>query len=235
MAKTTPCWMGLCWLSGLPRLVQAAVPLDSTRGHRQFSLGLQATRFSAAGFVAATPSGEPTVFQGLFPTLGGQLAPRWRVELGAWGRREVAPETTETDVNGGIYRYASTSTCFVLPLLVRFSLFPHLRHGRVEALAGFVGFHTRTQTQLSYTPAGQSLRPLVPASSSEYNDGPLLLGLGATYELTRHWSVRVEASVNWSFTSSLLSTALGGPAAAWQPGYGGGLHYTFAFPRRPRH
>jgi hypothetical protein len=122
------------------------VPLDSTHWHQQFSLSLQATCFSAAGFLAATPSGEPTVLQGLFPTLSGQLAPRWRVEVGGWGRREVSPETTEIDANGGSYRYASTSTCFVLPLLVGFSLFPHLRHGRVEALAGFVRFHTRTQT-----------------------------------------------------------------------------------------
>jgi hypothetical protein len=158
------------------------------------------------------------VLQGLFPTLSGQLAPRWRVEVGGWGRREVSPETTEIDANGGSYRYASTSTCIVLPLLVGFSLFPHLRHGRVEALAGFVRFHTRTQTQLSYTPAGQPLRPLAPSSSSEYDDGPLLLGFGATYELTRHWSVRIEASANWSFMSSLLSTApiagplLGSPA-----------------------
>jgi hypothetical protein len=123
----------------------------------------------------------------------------------------------------------------VLPLLVRFSLFPHLRHGRVEALAGFVRFHTRTETQLSYTPAGQFPQPFAPSSSSEHNDGPLLFRLGATYEVTRHWSVRVEASANWSFTSSLLSTALGSWASAWQPGYGGGLHYTFAFPKRPQH
>ena len=237
VARITPCWLGLCCVTGLglPRVVQAAVPLDSARWHRQFSLGLQAARFSAAGFLATNPSGEPTVFQGLFPTLGGQLAPRWRVEVGAWGRREVFPEITETDGSGGIYRYAGTSSCFVLPLLVHFSLFPHLQHGRIEALAGFVRFHTRTETQLSYTPAGQSPRPFAPSSTSEYNDGPLLLGLGATYEVTRHWSVRIEASANWSFTSSLLSTALGGRAAAWQPGYGGGLHYTFAFPRRPQH
>jgi hypothetical protein len=201
MARTPLCWIGLCWIVGLPRLVQGAVPLDSTRWHRQFSLGLQAARFSATGFLATTSSGEPTVFQGLFPTLGGQLAPRWRVELGAWGRREVLPETTEMDGSGGLYRYTGTSSCLVLPLLVRFSLFPHLRHGRVEALAGFVRFHTRTETQLSYTPAGQFPQPFAPSSTSEHNDGPLLFGLGATYEVSRHWSVRVEASANWSFTS----------------------------------
>jgi hypothetical protein len=66
---------GLLALLVGPALVRAAVLADSTHWHRQFSVGLQPTRLWVAGLVQAS-GGEPVVFQGLFPTVGGQLSPR---------------------------------------------------------------------------------------------------------------------------------------------------------------
>jgi hypothetical protein len=213
--------------------MRAAVPADSSRWLRPFSVGLQPTRFLVAGIVQASGD-KPVVFQGLFPTLGGQLGPRWRLELAAWGRHTSTPERLETAVNGDRYRYASASTYFVLPLIVRFSLLPHVRHWRVDALAGLVGLYTQTATQFSYTPAGRPLQPLSPSSTQERNDSPVLLGIGASYALSAHWSVRGEVSANWSLAGSLVRTVFGGTAFPWQPGYGVGLHYTLALPSSQR-
>jgi len=225
--------VGLLALFSGPALVRAAVPADSTHWHRQFSVGLQPTRFWVAGLVQGA-GGEPVVFQGLFPTIGGQLSPRWRLELAGWGQHSSTPEKTETAVNGDRYRSASTSAYSVIPMLVRFSLLPHLRHWRVEALAGVVGIRTQRDTQFSYTPAGEPLRPLSPSSMDEFNDTFLLFGVGTTYVLSAHWSVRGEVSTNWSLAGSLVRTVFGGTSFPWQPGFGMGLHYNFAFPAHQR-
>jgi hypothetical protein len=233
MARLLRRVVGLLALFIVPALVRAAVPADSTHWHRQFSVGLQPTRFWVAGLVQAS-GGKPVVFQGLFPTVGGQLSPRWRVELAGWGQHAATPEKTETAVNGDRYRSASSSAYSVIPMLVRFSLLPHIRHWQIEALAGLMAIHTQRDTQFSYTPAGEPLRPLSPSSTNEFNDSFLLLGVGITYGLSTHWSVRGEASTNWSLTGSLIRTAFGGTAFPWQPGFGMGLHYTFAFSAHQR-
>jgi hypothetical protein len=149
---------------------------------------------------------------------------------GGLGQHASTPEKTETAVNGDRYRSASTRAYAVLPILVRLSLLPHLRQWRVETLAGVVAIHTQRATQFSYTPAGEPLRPLSPASMEEFNDSFLLFGVGTTYVLSTHWRVRAEASANWSVAGSLVRTAFGGTSFPWQPGFGMGLHYTFAFP-----
>jgi hypothetical protein len=210
----------------------AAMPVDSTR-KLPFYVGLQLVNFRFTGLGQTDAEGQASAYRGLMPTMGYQLSRRAKVEVGAiWRGQDIAGKMVVVEYpNGGLYRYYDSYNSRVVPLVVRYSLVPRLRHWGAEAIAGFALLHSRVEGNRSMTEPGQTLQPFSVGGFTEANDLPLLLGTAVTYNPTHHWTIRGEGRLNWSWLGSTVGAVLFGGVFLPQSGVSVGVQYNFGLSR----
>jgi hypothetical protein len=210
----------------------AAMPVDSIQ-RLPFYVGLQLVNFRFTGLGQTDENGQALAYRGLMPTIGYQFSRRASVEIGAiWRGKDIAGELVVVAYpNGGLYRYYDSYNSRVVPLIIRYSLVPHQRHWGAEAVAGFALLHSRVEGNRSMTEPGQALQPFSVSGFTEANDLPLLLGAAVNYQLTRHWTIRGEGRLNWSWLGSTAGAVLFGGIFLPQSGVSLGVQYNFGLHR----
>ncbi|WP_177204674.1 outer membrane beta-barrel protein [Hymenobacter arizonensis] len=220
--------MGL--LSILPAgAAMASTVADSTQAAPRFNVGMQAVHFRFAGLGQIGSNGKPLAYNGLMPSVGYRFNSRWQVEVAAvWrGKKAEGPMTVLDYPNGGLYRYFDTYQSYAVPIVARFSLLPRQRRWGVEAVAGFSILHSLVEGNRSMTEAGQPVQPFQVSGFTEANDLPLALGAALTYAPSKHWTVRGEGRLNWSWMGSVAGAVLFGGVFLPQTGVSAGVQYNF--------
>lgn len=129
--------------------------------------------------------------------------------------------------NGGLYRYYDTYQSYAVPIVARFSLLPRQQRWGVEAVAGFSILHSLVEGNRSMTEAGQPVQPFQVSGFTAANDLPLALGAAVTYSPSKHWTVRGEGRLNWSWMGSAAGAVLFGGVFLPQAGVSAGVQYNF--------
>ena len=214
-----------CFASEITR---AAMPNDSTQ-KMPFHIGLQLVDFRFTGLGQTDENGKALSYRGLMPTIGYQFNSRAEVEIGAvWRGKDIPGTMVVVDYpNGGLYRYYDSYNSRVVPIIIRYSLFPHRRRWGAEGVAGFALLHSRVEGNRSMTEPGQPLQPFSVSGFTEANDLPLILGAAVTYNPTRHWTIRGEGRINWSWLGSTAGAVLFGGVFLPQTGLSAGIQYNF--------
>jgi hypothetical protein len=185
--------------------------------------------FRFAGLGQTDSDGKPLAYNGPMPSMGYRINSRLQVEVAAvWRGKKAAGEMTVVPYpDGGLYRYYDTYRSYAVPIIARFSVLPRQQRWGVEAVAGFSILHSFVEGNRSMTEAGQPLQPFEVAGSTEANDLPLALGAALTYSPSRHWTIRGEGRLNWSWMGSAASAMFFGRVFLPQTGVSAGVQYNF--------
>lgn len=224
------------WVSGCVGLFacvfagngHAATCSDSTRA-KPFYIGMQVVDFRFTGFGQTDADGNALSYHGLAPAIGYRLNRRLGVEVSAvWRGKDIPGKMTVVDYsNGGLYRYYDSYNSRVLPVILRYSLFPRWRNWGLEGVAGLAWLHSYVEGNRSMTEPGQPLQPFSVSGFTEANDLPLILGAALTYSPAPHWTLRGEGRINWSWMGSAAGAVLFKGVFLPQTGLSVGVNYNF--------
>ena len=208
--------------------VHAATPPDSARV-MPFFIGLQVVDFRFTGLGQTDADGNALSYRGFAPAIGYQFSRRAKVEISAiWRSKDIAGEMIVVNYpNGGLYRYYDSYNSRVVPIVVRYSLFPRWHRWGTEGVVGFALLHSRVEGNRSMTEPGQDLQPFSVGGFTEANDLPLILGAAITYSPAPHWTIRGEGRINWSWLGSAAGAVLFGGVYLPQTGVSAGVQYNF--------
>lgn len=204
------------------------------RATAPFYIGLQAARLRFAGLGQYDANGQPLSFRGPMPVAGYRFNKRMSVEIGImWRSKADGPVTTVNYRNGGLYRHHDSYESRVVPLVLRYSLWPRAQHWDVQGVIGFALLHHFIQGNRSMTEPGQSLQPYSVGGFTEANDLLLLLGAAFSYAVAPHWTLVGEGRIHWSLFGSAAGLLLFNGVFLPQSGLSAGIRYNFRFANAP--